>query len=102
MLENACIVWSPFTLNNIYKLEKVQWKGARFVCNNFSMHSSVTAMLNKLNWASLKDRRDNIRLLMMYKIFNNLVEIDSDSCLIRSDALMRGHSKRFNNKNQLL
>jgi len=49
MLEYACVAWSPFTLNNIYKLEKVQWKGARFVCNNFSMYSSVTAMLNKLN-----------------------------------------------------
>jgi len=84
-----------FTLNNIYKLEKVQRKGARFLCNNFSMHSSVTAMLNKLNWASLKDRRDNLRLLMMHKIVNNLVEIDSYSSLIRTDTPTRGHSKRF-------
>lgn len=35
---------------------------------------SVSAMLNKLNWASLKERRDTLRLAMLYKIVNNLVE----------------------------
>jgi len=38
------------------------------------MLSSVSAMLNKLNWASLKERRDTLRLAMLYKIVNNLVE----------------------------
>jgi len=61
MLEYACVVWSPFTLNNIQKLEKVERKGARFVCNNFLMYSSVSAMLKRLNWTSLKGRRDNLR-----------------------------------------
>ena len=56
MLEYACAVWSPFTLKNIQE-------GVRFVCNNFSMYSiaSVTAMPSRLNWTSLKDRRDNLR-----------------------------------------
>jgi len=95
LLEYACVVWSPYRLNNIQKIEKVQRKGARYVYNNFSSYSSVSAMLSRLNWTSLKDRRDNLRLAMMYKIVNNLVEIDSSRILIRSNVLTRGHSNRY-------
>jgi len=35
-------VWSPCTQINIDKLEKVQRRAARFVCNDFSMYSCVT------------------------------------------------------------
>jgi len=78
----------PLTLNNVHKLEKVHAKkGARFVCNNFSIYSSVTAMLSRLNRTSLKDRRDNLKLSMLYKIVNNLVEIDSCSSLIPPEIM---------------
>ena len=40
-------------------------KKAKFACNNFSVYSIVSAMLN---WTSLKDRRDTSRLAMMHKI----------------------------------
>jgi len=43
----------------------------------------------------LKDRRDSLRLSMLYKIVSNLVEIDSCGPLIRNDAPTRGQSKRF-------
>ena len=89
--EYVCVVWSPYTLNNIQKIERVQRKGARFVCNNFSMYSSVTAMLNKLNSTSFKDRRDTSRLAMMYRIVDNLV--DSSSSLIINVPLCMGSSK---------
>ena len=46
--EYACVVWSPYTLTNIDKLEKVQRKAARFVCNDFSMYCSVTNMLHSM------------------------------------------------------
>ena len=95
LLEYACVVWSPYRLNNIQKIEKVQRKGVRYVYNNFSSYSSVSAMLSRLNWTSLKDRRDNLRLAMMYKIVNNLVEIDSSRILIRSNVLTRGHLNRY-------
>ena len=33
-------------------------------------------MLDKLGWCSLKQRRADQRLIILYKIVNNLVEVD--------------------------
>jgi len=96
ILEYACVVWSPYTQINIDKLEKVQRRAARFVCNDFSMYSSVTNMLNRMHWTTLETRRANLRLIMMFKIVNNLVEINAGTSLIRNNLPTRGHSNRFN------
>ena len=48
IFEYATVVWDPHTKANIDQIEMVQCCVARFVCNNYSCHSSVTAMLNKL------------------------------------------------------
>ena len=95
ILEYTCIIWSPYTLSNIDRLEKIQRKSVRFVCNDFSMYSSVTHMLNTKHWSTLKSRRDNLRLAMMYKIINNLVEVETKNSLIRNGLPTRGHSCRF-------
>jgi len=57
IVEYASAIWSPYTTSDITTLEAVQCKAARFVCNDFSSYSSVTAMLNNLKWNSLEDRR---------------------------------------------
>ena len=36
ILEYASTVWSPYTNSNIYKLEMVQRRAARFITNNYS------------------------------------------------------------------
>ena len=36
-------------------------------------------MLKELGWAELKDRRRNQRMILIYKILNNLIAIDSDT-----------------------
>ena len=56
-LEYACSIWDPYTDVNIKTLEGVQRRSARFVCNKFSYHESVTSMLNELDWPSLQWRR---------------------------------------------
>ena len=38
----------------IHQIKMVQKKAARFVFNDYSRHSSVTDMLNQLNWQSWK------------------------------------------------
>ena len=43
------------------KIEMVQRRAARFVCNNYSREASVTAMLDELGWRSLKQRRTDQR-----------------------------------------
>jgi len=98
ILEYACVVWSLYTQINIDKLEKVQRRAARFVCNDFSMYPSVTNMLNRMHWTTLETRRANLRLiiLMMFKIVNNLVEINAGTSLIRNNLPTRGHSNKFN------
>ena len=75
ILEYSCTVWAPFTHCDIYKLELVQRRAARFVNNNFSRFSSVSQMLINLNWPTLEERRTKAKLIMLYKIFNNLVDI---------------------------
>ena len=86
----AIIVGNPFVpiyipaLSNIDRLEKVQQKAVRFaiVCSDFSSvtHNILCWILtNYKHWLTLKSRRDNLRLAIMYKIFNNLVEVEADS-----------------------
>ena len=74
-VEYASAVWSPYTKENINKIEKVQRRAARWVSNDYSSYSSVTDMLSNLGWRSLENRRTNTRLAMFYKIVYGLVAI---------------------------
>ena len=44
--------------------------------NDYSRHSSVTSMINILNWQTLEERRIFSSLIMLYKITNHLVIVD--------------------------
>ena len=76
IIEYAAIIWSPYTQSLINNLEAVQRKAARFVCNNYYRYSSVSQMLQQLEWPTLERRRLEARATMMYKIINNLVHVD--------------------------
>ena len=65
-VEYASVVWSPYTKDNINKIEKVQRRAARWVTNDYSSYSSVTDMLSNLGWRSLENRRTDTRLAMFY------------------------------------
>ena len=53
----ASVAWSPHTAKDISAIESTQRRAARFVFNDFSRDSSVSAMLADLNWQSLEERR---------------------------------------------
>ena len=72
IMEYAASVWDPYHLNDILALEKVQRRAARWVMNDYSSYSSVSSMLNDLNWPSLHFRRRINRLQMFYKAIYNL------------------------------
>ena len=72
-------MWDPFTLYASNVLEMVQRRAARWVLRSYHNTSSVTAMLKSLGWRDLSQRRVDSRLKLMYKILNNLVDIDQDS-----------------------
>ncbi|XP_072033110.1 uncharacterized protein [Amphiura filiformis] len=94
-VEYASSVWDTHTQRNTKKVEQVQRSSARFVIGDYNRTSSVSAMLQKLNWSSLQNRRMNSRLIMMYKIRYNLVDISWDHYLTHLSSSTRGHSSRF-------
>ena len=69
------MVWSPWQQFLVDNIEKVQRPSARYVLNDYRSDSSVTAMINHLNWESLEDRRNKASLHTFYKMFNNLTTI---------------------------
>ena len=95
-LEYCATVWNPHKKEHIKKLEMVQRRAARFVTSRFHNTSSVTDMLNQLQWDTLEVRRCKLQLTMFYKIVNNIVDIDKDLYLTPAMAKTRAsHSKKF-------
>ena len=95
ILEYSSTMWSPFRKKNITTIESVQRQAARFMTSNFQQISSVTSMLLKLGWCSLEQHRNITKLIMLYKILHNKVEISFDQYRVPSSTFTRGHSKQF-------
>ena len=68
-------IWDPYTADLKGKLERVQRRAARYVCNRYHNTSSVSNMLQDLGWESLEERRAKSRLILMFKITHHLVTI---------------------------
>jgi hypothetical protein len=76
ILEYASSVWDPHTERNINKLEAVQRRAARFVLNRYHNTSSVSAMIDRLGWPTLQERRKTARLCMFQKIVTDQVQVE--------------------------
>ena len=72
-LQYPFAVWDPHTHCNTHKLEMVQRRAARYVCNRWHNTSSVTGMLNQLEWVPLATRRANTtrRLQILFHTTHN-------------------------------
>ena len=82
-LEYCCSVWDPHHKNQNYQLEIIQRRAARFVLTRYHNTSSVTNMLQQLNWESLCQRRAKMRLTMFYKSQHVLVALPLPQLPIR-------------------
>ena len=91
VLEYCCSVWSPYTQDYINKLEMVQKRAARYVTNRYRNTSSVTSMLEHLEWETLETRRAKYQLSMMFKIIRGLVDIPADDHLTAASTRTRAH-----------
>ena len=60
---------------------------ARFVVHNYSWETSGSTLASALSWPTLEQRRAEARLTTMYKITNNLLDINPNQ------YLMPGHSQ---------
>ena len=76
-VDYASAVWDPHQKFNQEKLEMVQrsYRAARFVKSRYKRTDSVTAMLDELGWPILSKRRKDARLILFYKIINNLAQL---------------------------
>ena len=70
ILEYASSVWDLHTDKLQEELEKVQNRVSRFVTRNYVYETgSMTGILGQLKWESLKKRRKDNRLILLYKGF---------------------------------
>ena len=58
-LEYSSAVWDPLQQQDKQRLEKIQRRAARYVTNRVHNTSSVSDMLDQLEWLSLESRRTN-------------------------------------------
>ena len=88
-LEYCASVWNPNQKELIQKIEMIQRRAARYVSNRFRNTSSVSSMLDALQWESLESRRTKIQLTLLFKIINDLVNIRADDYLASSTGRTR-------------
>ena len=101
IMDYCSTVWSPYTLCNINKAEAIQRRAARFVLNDYSWYSSVTAMLDRLSWNTLQKRRSSLKLVMFFKIINQLVDIPVTQYLKETSRSSRKHNHRYQQRGYL-
>ena len=86
-------VWDPHTRTQINQIEKVQRRAAKYVTIRYHNTSSVTDMLQNLNWPSLEIRRTRVRLIMFYKTIHHVVAIHPlDTLLSPTTTITRYNS----------
>ena len=68
ILEYGSSVWDPHPDKLQKELERVQNRAASFVTRNYDYETgSMTGILGQLKWESLKKRRKDNRLILLYK-----------------------------------
>ena len=71
ILEYSSSVWDPYLLSDIQSIEKAQRCAAQWVSSDYKF-SSVTSMLNDLQWPTLSNCRKFATLSTFYKIIHHL------------------------------
>ena len=78
------------------ELEKVQKRAATFVTGNYTYEiGSMTGILKNLKWESLKKRRKDSRLIMLYKGLKDAASIPINDLVPPSRRTRNHHSLAF-------
>ena len=73
-VEYGSVVWSPYTSRNIDKLERIQWRGTKFILGQNDI--SYEDRLKCLNMLSLEKRRYLFDVVFLYKVLNGYLNIE--------------------------
>ena len=96
IFEYGSSVWDPHTGELQKELEKVQNRAARFVTRNYVFETgSMTGILGQLKWESLKKRRKDNRLILLYKGLKGKARIPTDDLIPKTRLGMNQHSLAF-------
>ncbi|MCG8077918.1 MAG: reverse transcriptase family protein, partial [Candidatus Thiodiazotropha taylori] len=94
ILEYADIVWNNCSQNDANELEKIQNEAARIVTGATRL-ASIHSLLTETGWETLSARRNKHKLVMFYKMRNNLCP-DYLSSLVPSNV---GSTVQYNLRN---
>ena len=94
--EYGSSVWDPHPDKLQEELEKVQNRAARFVTRNYVYETgSMTGILGQLKWESLKKRRKDNRLILLYKGLKGKARIPTDELIPKTRRGRNQHSLAF-------
>ena len=72
----------------------MQRQSVRFILNNYLPYASVSEMLNKVDFKTFTERRNESKLIIFYKVLSNLVDIDTSNILYPRPTVTVHDTKR--------
>ena len=96
VLDYGSSVWDPPGVVLREELESVQKRAARFVTGNYNYETgSMTGILGQLKWESLKKRRKDNRLILLYKGLKGKASVPTDDLIPKTRRCRNQHSMAF-------
>ena len=96
ILEYGSCVWDPQGVVLQQEIVKVQNRAARLVTSNYCFETgSMTGILENLKWESLKKRRRDSRLILLYKGLKGTASIPTDDLITPIRRSRNHHSLTF-------
>ena len=93
ILEYVTPIWCPHLINEIDRLESVQRRFTKFLPGYRNL--SYVDRLRRLNIKSLEERRIMFDLILVFKIINNLISLDSRDYFEFASSITRGHNLKI-------
>ena len=96
VLEYSGSIWDPSGVGLQNELEKVQNRAAKFMTGNYNFETgSMTGILEHLKWESLKTRRRDSRLILLYKGLKGKASIPTDDLIPLVRYCRNDHSMAY-------
>ena len=96
VLDYGSSVWDPPGVVLHEELESVEKRAARFVTGNYNYEiGSMTGILGQLKWESLKKKRKDNRLILLYKCLKGKASVLTDDLIPKTRRCRNQHSMAF-------
>ena len=94
VLEYGSIVWDPYYVKDINRIEKIQPQAVRFISGDYATREPgcISKMLKDQDLPSLQDRRMAARLTFFYKVVEGLVPAISPDAFLKESGSFRRRS----------